>query len=147
MKKMLSALFLVFVLFFLWYYCSIVYGQGTAQKGDQATVIAGDLGDFPVGTIKSLPQYELIIFRDEGGIYAISSKCTHLGCLLSFKKEMGMFLCPCHGSGFNKDGVVQHGPAHTNLPWFSVAVDAQGKIKVDKSKTVPAGTKYEVKNK
>ena len=105
---------------------------------------AGDLADLAEGTIKPLPRYKLIIFRDNEGIYAISSECTHLGCTLSFNKDGQKFQCPCHGSSFSKDGAVQRGPADEGLPWFSVEVDAQGKIKVDKSKTVPVGTKYKV---
>ncbi len=118
-----------------------ISGDAKAAKNG-AVIIVGDISDFAVGTIKSLPQNKLIIFRDGAGIYAISSECTHLGCTLSYKKEKGAFSCPCHGSIFNKDGVVQRGPANTDLPWFSVEVNAQGKIMVAKSKIVPVGTKY-----
>ena len=107
----------------------------TGQKID-----AGLLKDFPAGTIKPLPFDKVIIFSDSDGIYAISSRCTHLGCTIIFKNSEGV--CPCHGSVFGKDGVVVKGPARENLAWFLVEVDPAGHLLVDKTKTIPVGTKY-----
>jgi len=101
---------------------------------------AGLLKDFPAGTIKPLPLDKVIIFSDPDGIYAISSRCTHLGCMVIFKNSEG--ICPCHGSKFDKDGVVLKGPARENLAWFLVEAGPGGRLIVDKTKTVPAGTKY-----
>ena len=101
---------------------------------------AGLLKDFPAGTIKPLLLDKVIIFSDPDGIYAISSRCTHLGCMIIFKNNEG--ICPCHGSLFGKDGVVLKGPARENLAWFLVEADPAGHLTVDKTKTVPTGTKY-----
>ena len=37
--------------------------------------------------------------------------CSHLGCSIAFNKGGGRFECPCHGSRFNLEGQVIHGPA------------------------------------
>jgi len=87
------------------------------------------------------PGRSVAVFRDEGGIYAISMTCTHLGCIV--KPSATGFDCPCHGSRFAPDGSVLKGPAPKPLPWLSVAV-AASTIVVDEESTVPAGTKKEL---
>ena len=52
------------------------------------------------------------VFRDEdGGLHAVSLRCTHLGCLLRFNAAERSWDCPCHGSRFDVDGGVLEGPA------------------------------------
>jgi glycine/D-amino acid oxidase-like deaminating enzyme/nitrite reductase/ring-hydroxylating ferredoxin subunit len=51
-------------------------------------------------------------YRDEEGqLHAVSGRCTHLGCLVSFNNAEKSWDCPCHGSRFGIDGSVIHGPA------------------------------------
>jgi len=81
------------------------------------------------------------LFRDAEGVYAISTVCTHLGCIV---KPVGTgFDCPCHGSRFAPDGSVIKGPAPQPLPWLAVRVGGDTVI-VDESKVVPAGTRVAV---
>ena len=42
------------------------------------------------------------LVRDQGGIYALSAICTHLGCTPNWLQEEQKFKCPCHGSGYYK---------------------------------------------
>lgn len=52
------------------------------------------------------------VYRDpEGGVHAVSMRCTHLGCLLRFNAAETSWDCPCHGSRFDVDGEVLEGPA------------------------------------
>ena len=78
------------------------------------------------------------IFKDGANVYAISTVCTHLGCIVK-ATETG-FDCPCHGSKFGKDGSVVKGPAPKGLPWLEVKPLGGDKFLVDEGKTVPAGT-------
>jgi cytochrome b6-f complex iron-sulfur subunit len=79
------------------------------------------------------------VFRDAQGVYAISTVCTHLGCIV--KSEADGFHCPCHGSRFHPDGSVLKGPAPAPLKWLSVSKGAAGSYVVDEGQTVPPGTK------
>jgi glycine/D-amino acid oxidase-like deaminating enzyme/nitrite reductase/ring-hydroxylating ferredoxin subunit len=55
-------------------------------------------------------------YRDEAGkLYAVSLRCTHLGCLLRFNAAERSWDCPCHGSRFDVDGAVLEGPAVSPL--------------------------------
>ncbi|HEU5109961.1 MAG TPA: FAD-dependent oxidoreductase, partial [Micromonosporaceae bacterium] len=52
------------------------------------------------------------VYRDDqGGLHAVSMRCTHLGCLLRFNGAESSWDCPCHGSRFDVDGAVLEGPA------------------------------------
>lgn len=96
--------------------------------------------DYPEGTELNFEDENVIVFRDGNGFYAISTVCTHLGCIVSYDNEAG-FDCPCHGSKFETDGKVRQGPAPTALPWLEVSLLPSGQLAVDKSKSVPMGTK------
>ncbi|WP_432138175.1 FAD-dependent oxidoreductase [Streptomyces sp. bgisy154] len=48
---------------------------------------------------------------DDGALHAVSARCTHLGCLVSFNRTERAWECPCHGSRFAPDGHVLQGPA------------------------------------
>ncbi|MES2680366.1 MAG: Rieske (2Fe-2S) protein [Bacteroidota bacterium] len=82
------------------------------------------------GTVKK--QYVLIkpaslnfpvcIYPLPGDQYsAVLLECTHNGCEL---QPQGDFLvCPCHGSEFSKQGLVQSPPAENNLKTFKITSD------------------------
>jgi len=88
------------------------------------------------------PGRAVAIFRDATGVFAVSTVCTHLGCIV--KKEAAGFACPCHGSKFALDGSVTKGPAPKALAWLSVTKLAAGSYLVDEAKTVAPGTKVTV---
>jgi cytochrome b6-f complex iron-sulfur subunit len=85
------------------------------------------------------PGRSVAVFRDGSGVWAISTVCTHLGCIV--KQEAAGFACPCHGSQFKLDGAVTKGPAPKALPWLAVAPAGNGTYLVDEGETVSAGTK------
>ncbi|MHB0955161.1 MAG: QcrA and Rieske domain-containing protein [Pirellulaceae bacterium] len=87
------------------------------------------------------PGRSIAMFRDEEGVYAISTVCTHLGCLV--KSNVEGFECPCHGSRFTLDGTVTKGPAPLPLPWHKVTRSGDSYV-VDEDTTVPPGTKEQI---
>jgi len=51
-------------------------------------------------------------YRDEdGGLHAVSARCTHLYCQVKWNAAERSWDCPCHGSRFTVDGDVLNGPA------------------------------------
>lgn len=100
----------------------------------------GKAENFPVGTVKKLDGRGVFIFANDDGLHAISSVCTHLGCIVAIT-ETG-FQCPCHGSRYNENGKVIGGPAPRNLAWLEISQNVDGSLEVDTSKEVPVGTKF-----
>lgn len=53
---------------------------------------------------------------------AFSINCTHLGCPVQWQPTATLFLCPCHGGVYYKDGIVAAGPPPQPLPRYPVRV-------------------------
>ena len=64
-------------------------------------------------------------------IIALSTVCTHLGCIPDWLKADAKFKCPCHGSGFQVTGINYEGPAPRPLERYGISRDADGYIVVD----------------
>jgi len=54
---------------------------------------------------------------------ALSVQCTHEGCPVN-PPVNGVITCPCHGSQYNLDGTVRHGPAQFALTRYLTRYDA-----------------------
>ncbi|MEV7047084.1 FAD-dependent oxidoreductase [Streptomyces anulatus] len=61
----------------------------------------------------------------DGTLRAVSARCTHLGCLVSFNDAEATWECPCHGSRFGTDGTVLQGPATRPLDRLEVPGEAE----------------------
>jgi glycine/D-amino acid oxidase-like deaminating enzyme/nitrite reductase/ring-hydroxylating ferredoxin subunit len=90
----------------------------------QANVARHFVGDRlrPPPPVEALPPGEGAVVRvdgsrravyrdDDGTLHALSARCTHMGCLVSFNTAERAWECPCHGSRFDTDGKVIEGPA------------------------------------
>ncbi len=87
------------------------------------TVPALDKAGFLKADIDGKP---VVVIRDpvnKGKILALSSVCTHKGCLVDWKANEKQFVCPCHQSDFAPNGKVLEGPAEKPLPVYQVKVD------------------------
>ncbi|MDR6979841.1 glycine/D-amino acid oxidase-like deaminating enzyme/nitrite reductase/ring-hydroxylating ferredoxin subunit [Streptomyces sp. 3330] len=64
------------------------------------------------GAVLRLGGRQYAVHRDENGsLRAVSARCTHLGCIVSFNHGEQAWECPCHGSRFAPDGQILQGPA------------------------------------
>lgn len=73
----------------------------------------GSAKNYPLGSHTSIPEVPALLIHTEQGFTALSLTCTHLGCTLESKEDG--FACPCHGSQFDAEGNVTHGPALKRL--------------------------------
>lgn len=75
-----------------------------------------------VAGLKGEPTY--LTVQDDGTLNprGIVDNCTHLGCTFPWNPIDEQFQCPCHGSRFAADGVVQRGPANRPLKLVHIAV-------------------------
>ena len=67
------------------------------------------VGGFHVGV-------DYILFDNGSKAWALSRKCTHLGCTINYHEKENILECPCHQSRFSPEGIVLQGPAKKDLP-------------------------------
>ena len=67
--------------------------------------------------------------NNEENFTVYSSKCTHLGCPVRWIPSAELFMCPCHGGVYFKDGDVAAGPPPQPLQQFPVRVQ-NGQVQV-----------------
>jgi len=84
-------------------------------------------GDNAAGDI----AYSGYVVKTGGKVAAFAVNCSHLGCSVNFDKPGKRFACPCHGSIFNLDGTVQHGPATAPLSHLKYKEAGAKQISVD----------------
>lgn len=75
----------------------------------------------------------LWIVRNAEGIFAIYARCTHLGCTPNWLPSENKFKCPCHGSGFDSEGINVEGPAPRPMDRAHIELLPTGEIQVDTS--------------
>lgn len=81
-----------------------------SPKGDPVELAAGD------AAILEVDGEQTAVYRDEqGSVHAVSAVCTHRGCTVEWNGGEKSWDCPCHGSRFDLDGQVLHGPATAPL--------------------------------
>jgi cytochrome b6-f complex iron-sulfur subunit len=96
--------------------------------------------DFPPGSVEEKFKALFgvwIVNAEVGGtreIFALRTVCTHLGCTPNWLEGEQKFKCPCHGSGFYKDGINFEGPAPRPLERYAIRMADDGQLEVDKSK-------------
>lgn len=97
-------------------------------------------GDYPPGHVETRfkDQHGVWVihgsYRGKQQVYALGTVCTHLGCIVIWQENEQKFKCPCHGSGFYKDGVNFEGPAPRPLERYAIRIAADGQLEVDTSR-------------
>jgi cytochrome b6-f complex iron-sulfur subunit len=74
------------------------------------------------------------VIREPDRIFVIFARCTHLGCTPEWKPSENKFKCPCHGSGYDAEGINFEGPAPRPMDRAHIEKDATGKLIVDTSR-------------
>jgi Rieske Fe-S protein len=72
----------------------------------------------------------LIVNSSSRGWVVLDALCTHLQCPLGYSARSQLVECPCHGSTFQLDGKVRHGPARAPLSSYPVQADGE-RIRID----------------
>jgi len=106
-----------------------------------ATFKAGIPDDFQPGQVdeRFKQRFGVWLVKDNDvqtgafGIYALSTVCTHLGCTPDWLPAAQKFKCPCHGSGYYKNGINFEGPTPRPLERFAISLADDGQIVVDKN--------------
>ena len=92
----------------------------------------GPTSDYALGVdTKWQQQYRIWVTKTSDRLFVIYARCTHLGCTPDWKASENKFKCPCHGSGYDSEGINFEGPAPRPMDRAHVELDAEGQIVVD----------------
>jgi menaquinol-cytochrome c reductase iron-sulfur subunit len=106
---------------------SVTRGQG---KGYLSWVRLGDVSNFPEGETRMATFRNPFVMPTDGKtvdtacwvrriasnqfqVFAIN--CAHLGCPVRWFPQSGLFMCPCHGGAYYRDGSRASGPPERGL--------------------------------
>jgi cytochrome b6-f complex iron-sulfur subunit len=121
----LTAWFLAFFRFFL---PRTLFEPATSFK-------IGYPADYGLGVdTKWQQKYRIWVDRTPDRIFVIYARCTHLGCTPDWKPSENKFKCPCHGSGYDSEGVNFEGPAPRPMDRARLQIAPDGQIQVDVSR-------------
>jgi len=121
----LTAWFLAFFRFFL---PRTLFEPATSFK-------IGYPEDYGLGVdTKWQQKYRIWVDRTPDRIFVIYARCTHLGCTPDWKPSENKFKCPCHGSGYDSEGINFEGPAPRPMDRARIELSPDGQILVDVSK-------------
>jgi len=121
----LTAWFLAFFRFFL---PRTLFEPATTFK-------IGYPSEFGLGVDTKFQQkYRIWVDRTPDRLFVIYARCTHLGCTPDWKPSENKFKCPCHGSGYDSEGINFEGPAPRPMDRAHIEVAPDGQILVDVAK-------------
>jgi cytochrome b6-f complex iron-sulfur subunit len=78
--------------------------------------------------LKGDPTYLVVEGDQTIASYGINAVCTHLGCVVPWNASEDKFMCPCHGSQYDKTGKVVRGPAPLSLALVHADVTEDDKV-------------------
>src|SRR6516165_430800 len=88
--------------------------------------------DYALGVdTKWQQKYRIWVDRTPDRLFVIYARCTHLGCTPDWKASENKFKCPCHGSGYDSEGINFEGPAPRPMDRAHLQLDAEGQMVVD----------------
>lgn len=123
-------------------FANFVFLKPRATYGQPSRFSVGRPDAYPSGARIAIEPRRICVVREGDKVAAISTTCTHLGCIVGVS-DTG-FACPCHGSRYDQDGNVTGGPAPKALPWYQVKLAPNGELEVDTSVEIKAGSYYQV---
>lgn len=117
-----------FIAFFRFFLPRTLFEPATSFK-------IGYPSDFGLGVDTKFQQkYRIWVDRTPDRLFIIYARCTHLGCTPDWKPSENKFKCPCHGSGYDSEGINFEGPAPRPMDRARVELSPDGQILVDVSR-------------
>lgn len=93
---------------------SVLSGRYTGS-GVQVTVAGSPLADVGNAVLVKSTAGEFLLAHASANVFAaVEAICTHEGCTIT-GADGATYVCPCHGSRYNRSGQVLAGPARAAL--------------------------------
>ena len=90
-----------------------------ANNRVQSNVAGSALNDVGgAALVQSTAGVFLVSRQASNSFVAVDAVCTHEGCTINGADD-STYVCPCHGSRYNRNGQVVQGPARSSLRQYS----------------------------
>jgi len=89
------------------------------------SVTAGIAMDFSTNSssiVKFGRKPVILIRKDDGEFRAFEATCTHLDCIVQYKKDSKQIVCACHNGIYDMNGLNVSGPPPHPLKEFDVKI-------------------------
>jgi Rieske Fe-S protein len=107
----------------------VVSGRFTTGSSVVQVTATGSLNDVGGAALVDCAAGLFLVSRTGATSFqAVDGICTHEGCTIT-GIDGATFVCPCHGSRYNRSGQVQAGPARANLRQYA-ATFADGVVTI-----------------
>jgi len=96
-----------------------------AEEAKVSNVKIGKVGDMEKdsGKIVKFGNKPVLVVRTASGDYkAFSANCTHLDCIVQYRKDYGQIYCACHNGRYDLNGRNASGPPPAPLSKYGVAI-------------------------
>jgi Rieske Fe-S protein len=78
------------------------------------------------GKIVKFGNKPVIVIRIASGDYkAFSANCTHLDCIVQYRKDFGQIYCACHNGRYDLNGKNVSGPPPAPLQKYNVSLKGE----------------------
>jgi cytochrome b6-f complex iron-sulfur subunit len=81
-------------------------------------------------------QRVIVIETPNDQLVALGAKCTHEGCIVTYRPDQSIIWCPCHDGRYDLSGRVLSGPPPSPLPQFVVQRQPDGNVMVATERAV-----------
>jgi Rieske Fe-S protein len=109
----------------------------SARQGSDPWLSLGSLEQFPAGQTRLATYRNPVVSPSDGEtaraacwvrrvdsdhfqVFAVN--CAHLGCPVRWFPQSGLFMCPCHGGAYYRDGSRASGPPERGLFEYPIKV-------------------------
>ena len=96
-----------------------------ASQAGRAKIKLSEEKNKPLATVGGcllLDDDNILIRLSETQFLALNLTCTHKGCTVEYNGTK--FVCPCHGSEYDREGKVLEGPSTKPLKTYETVYDA-----------------------
>jgi cytochrome b6-f complex iron-sulfur subunit len=105
-----------------------IYDYLEPPKAEEVKVTSVDIGKSnemakDSGKIIKFGSKPVIVIRLPNGEYrAFSANCTHLDCIVQYRKDLGQIYCACHNGRYDLNGKNVSGPPPAPLQKYNVSL-------------------------
>ena len=106
---------------------SFLRAPSTETRPGERQLKCGTLSTLSIGDsrlVRHSDEPVFVVRVSEAQIVAVSAICTHMRCVLRWKRDTSTFQCPCHDGAFDKTGNVLSGPPKKPLRQYPTEIRA-----------------------